>query len=85
MVTDYAKKKKKGRREGGGDGEADTLLILFHLSDSSNKNVQTGPEWLYSDYKGLVEIKKQKTNIHTSISCQFPYINVKQPKKISVA
>lgn len=57
MVTDYSKKKVGG---GGGDGEADTLLILFDLSDSSNKHVQTGPEWLYSDYKGLAEIKKQK-------------------------
>lgn len=57
MVTDYSKKKNP-KKVGGGRRrrEADTLLILFDLSDSSNKHVQTGPEWLYSDYKGLAEI-----------------------------
>lgn len=66
MVTDYSKKKKKKGRGGRRRREGDTLLILFDLSDSSNKPVQTGPEWLYSDYKGLAEIKKQETNMHTS-------------------
>lgn len=28
---------------GGEDREADTLLILFYLSDSSNKHLETGP------------------------------------------